>query len=211
MDIAVNQIVAITAATHRSHKLAPTNVNHPKNPLNPINQDGQQIPVYNIASGLSGPHNIQMRTLNDPTLKLEEPYIPEKNLMKVYKPFVIKKLDFSTQRAAKVMNLKCEHSQSLLDLETRRLEKLRLSNGHMNGLSIVSSEEAVKTQGSSQEWSDPPIDCGDLAVDVSRSIALGIHLEKGGDPQIAWHAYIAMIRDEMERRGPRAEWTSFVD
>lgn len=204
VDVAVNQIIAITAATHRTHKLPTDNISHPRNASNPVNQHGHNVPVYNIASGLSGPHNIQIKTLNESSLKIEEPYVPEKSLMKVYRPFMIKKLDFCTQRASKVMQITNEQyqEQSLVNMVT---EKMGLKGQIASSLS-----SSVTAKNLNQEWSDPPIDCGHLDVDVARSIGLQQQI-KEGTPQLAWHKYITLVRDEMERRGPRAEWTSFVD
>ncbi|UZJ55729.1 hypothetical protein CBS101457_005049 [Exobasidium rhododendri] len=202
VDIAVNQIIAITAATHQTHKLSKDDVAHPRNPCNPVNQDGNNIPIYNIASGLSGPHNISIQTLNDPTLCLEEPYIPVKNLLKVYKPFLCKKLDFSTRRATKVMQV---HSAFT------NISDVNVTSDQLSNISLSSKGPSTTTRNLPQEWSDPVIDCSALQVDVSSAIDLKSTLKSAKDPQLAWHPYILRIRDDMEERGPRAEWTSFVD
>jgi hypothetical protein len=209
VDLAVNQIVALTAATHKTHSLSKEDKSHPRNASNPVNQDGYNIPVYNVASGLSGPNNIQLKTLNEGFLKIEEPYIPEKNLMKVYRPFMIKKLDFSTSRANKVMQVSHQHGhQSLEDMVMEKLNLLTAKNATITNRGHYDS--SCTARNLSAEWSDPPINCSHLDVDVARAIGLQQQVDNG-TPQAAWHKYITIIKDEMEMRGPRAEWTSFVD
>lgn len=85
VDIAVNQILALTAAAHAARApAAPT------------------VPVYHIAAPQAP---IPMRLLNDPRTKLARPYIPAANLLAAYRPMVTKLVAFDTARARHILGL----------------------------------------------------------------------------------------------------------
>ncbi|PWN46660.1 hypothetical protein IE53DRAFT_391171 [Violaceomyces palustris] len=276
IDVAVNQIVALTAAVHSTHSLPLDDEHHPRNPLNPLNQHMTNIPVYNVCSGLRGEENISIDTLNSEEVKIEEPYIPEKNLMKVYKPFLTKILDFDNQRAKGVLGMKGLSPNGTDDasaVSSKLEDQLRLglnleggqgepaalgtdpesdgedsSEASATRSSRSSSSSSSDSDSTSSEpestattvttstanlgskadgyqatswnlgagWRDPSIDVEHLEVDVgpcvvSRWGELDCSKQGSNTELKGWKGYLRMISDEMEEKGPREDWVSYVD
>lgn len=105
VDIAVNQILAITASAHALQKLPTTHRLHPKNPAAPTAKHLAEVPCYHVACGRGDESRIPMNLLNDEAVKIEEPYIPTANILKVYDPFITKIVEFDVARTRNVLGL----------------------------------------------------------------------------------------------------------
>jgi hypothetical protein len=92
VDIAVNQILALTAATHNSSK----RIELPH---------GSNVPIYHIAAGLAPNAAIKMLTFNDPANKIAEPYVPAKSLLRAYGPMITRLVKFDTARTRQTIGL----------------------------------------------------------------------------------------------------------
>lgn len=138
VDIAVNQIIALTAACHATSNARRIN----GQPF------GTNVPIYNLAAGLSPTAPIPMDLLNDPSTKLADPYIPEKNMLRAYLPMISKCVKFDTTRARQVLGLPAYSP--------------KLGGGRI-GLD--------KTYGETEMVTEPTIDCTGYLVDVEEAIA----------------------------------------
>ncbi|KIS66431.1 uncharacterized protein UMAG_05422 [Mycosarcoma maydis] len=105
VDIAVNQILAITASAHALQKLPTTHRLHPKNPAAITSKHLAEVPCYHVACGRGDQARIPMTLLNAENVKIEEPYIPTANLLKVYDPFITKIVEFDVARTRTVLGL----------------------------------------------------------------------------------------------------------
>ncbi|SPO29121.1 uncharacterized protein UTRI_06070 [Ustilago trichophora] len=105
VDIAVNQILAITASAHALQKLPTAHRLHPKNPAAPTSKHLAEVPCYHVACGRGDESRIPMTLLNDESVKIEEPYIPTSNLLKVYDPFITKIVEFDVARTRTILGL----------------------------------------------------------------------------------------------------------
>jgi len=123
VDIAVNQILAITASAHALQKLPVTHRLHPKNPAAPTNKHLAEVPCYHVACGRGDEARIPMTLLNDEAVKIEEPYIPTSNLLKVYDPFITKIVEFDVMRTRNVLGL-----PALVPDQTRSLKKSTIAD-----------------------------------------------------------------------------------
>ncbi|KAL8369912.1 hypothetical protein RB595_000326 [Gaeumannomyces hyphopodioides] len=103
IDIAVNQILALTASAHKNHTLPPAALSHPRNFRNPVNARGTNVPVYHVASGLAPQKQLRFLTLNKSEVKIAQPYVKEKSLMCCYRPFIEKQVHFDVSRARSAM------------------------------------------------------------------------------------------------------------
>ncbi|KLU92853.1 hypothetical protein MAPG_11735 [Magnaporthiopsis poae ATCC 64411] len=116
VDVAVNQILALTASAHKSHTLSPAAPFHPRNGRNPVNARGTNVPVYHVASGLPPQKQLRFLTLNKPEVKIAQPYVKEKSLMCCYMPFIEKQVHFDVSRARSAMGTTTPPSQADDDL-----------------------------------------------------------------------------------------------
>ncbi|KAM0749939.1 hypothetical protein T439DRAFT_357452 [Meredithblackwellia eburnea MCA 4105] len=91
LDIAVNQILGLTASVHaRKSTVLPR---------------GSNVPIYHIAAGMAPENPIPMHLLNEPDCKIKEPYVPAKNLLRAYSPMITKCVKFDTSRTRVVLGL----------------------------------------------------------------------------------------------------------
>ncbi|KAF8970950.1 male sterility protein-domain-containing protein [Flammula alnicola] len=95
VDIAVNQILGLTAAAHR------TGANNPSYPL----PHGSNVPIYHIAVGHGSAKPIPMMTLNKRDFKIARPYVSAKNIVAIYRPMMTKVVRFDTSRMRRVIGL----------------------------------------------------------------------------------------------------------
>ncbi|GAC93613.1 NRPS-like enzyme [Pseudozyma hubeiensis SY62] len=123
VDIAVNQILAVTASAHALQKLPTTHRLHPKNPAAPTSKHLAEVPCYHVACGRGDEARIPMTLLNDENVKIEEPYIPTTNLLKVYDPFITKIVEFDVARTRTVLGL-----PALVPDQQRKLSKASISD-----------------------------------------------------------------------------------
>lgn len=123
VDIAVNQILTITASAHALQKLPVTHRLHPKNPAAPTSKHLAEVPCYHVACGRGDESRIPMLLLNDEDVKIEEPYIPTANLLKVYDPFICKIVEFDVARTRTVLGL-----PALVPDQNRKVEKSTLAD-----------------------------------------------------------------------------------
>lgn len=138
VDIAVNQILAITASAHALQKLPTTHRLHPKNPAAPTSKHLAEVPCYHVACGRGDESRIPMTLLNDEAVKIEEPYIPTANLLKVYDPFITKVVEFDVLRTRNVLGLPALVPDQNRTLAKASLADLPLKTGSMK-LDIVSA------------------------------------------------------------------------
>ncbi|KAI9332464.1 male sterility protein-domain-containing protein [Zopfochytrium polystomum] len=96
VDLAVNQILAVTASAHALQRLPETHRLHPKTP---------QVPCYHIACGRGEDSEVLVRLLNSSRIKIKKPYIPAVNLLRVFDPFISKNVHFDILRTRIVLGL----------------------------------------------------------------------------------------------------------
>jgi hypothetical protein len=94
IDIAVNQLLGLTAAAHHTGS---------RNPSYPL-AIGNNVPIYHVAAGHSS-KSIPMKMLNDPNFKLARPYISAKTIIAAYRPMLNKIVDFDNSRTRRVLAL----------------------------------------------------------------------------------------------------------
>lgn len=196
IDVAVNQVLALTASAHFSHQLERSDIRHPRHPRNPLNAHGTNVPVYHIAAGLQRSSNIPISLLNSMDVKLSEPYIPEKNIMRVYEPFLSKLVAFDTANTRRVVGLK-----PVIDIMPFEVDFMEDDNQHPERPNVYPFGRAPLSQ-----WCDLGVDCQDFEVDTC-----GIVAKTWGESVDGWRGYIQMVRDEMEMRGKKENWDSYVD
>lgn len=197
IDIAVNQVLALTASAHFSHQLESSDVRHPRHPLNPINAHGTNVPVYHIAAGLERGSNMPITLLNSLDVKIEDPYVPQKNIMRVYEPFLCKLVAFETANTRRVVGLK-----PVTDIMPFEIDFM--SGG--NDLRPESPDEHPFGRAPPPGWSDLTVNCQGFEVDTCGTVA-----RIWGQSVDGWRGYVQMVRDEMEERGRKANWNSYVD
>jgi hypothetical protein len=105
VDIAANQIIALTAAAHRTHQLPKDNIAHPLNPKNPINHPQARVPCYNVASGLPTYYQLHWRTLNKNENKLPKHTISYRKIFHIFGGFMVKAINFDNSRTRKAIGL----------------------------------------------------------------------------------------------------------
>ena len=199
IDVAINQVLALTASAHFTHQLERSDVRHPRNPHNPYNAHGTNIPVYHIAAGLQRGSNIPITLLNTMDVKLSEPYIPQSNIMRVYEPFLSKLVAFETANTRRVVGLK-----PVVDIMPFEIDfKKEGDNLHLHP---ACPNVYPFGRPPSAGWSDLPVNCQGFEVDTC-----GIVAKMWGEEVDGWRGYIQMVRDEMEMRGKKANWNSYVD
>jgi hypothetical protein len=187
----VNQILGLTAATHT----------HVGNPFPPL-PHGANVPIYNIAAGTKPNASIPMPLLNDPLVKIKNPYVPVKNLLAAYKPMMSKIVKFDTRRTWTVLGLSIEEGKKEHGMGAKRKGKYQNGthaningNGHakMNGNHCDTSSAFGRTV----PVTDSPIDPVGYEVDVAGAV------ERYG----GWMRYLQLVRDKMEET--REEEESF--
>ncbi|KAH8883077.1 hypothetical protein GQ53DRAFT_664826 [Thozetella sp. PMI_491] len=105
VDIAVNQILALAAAVHRTHKLPTDAPAHPCSPASPLNRHRTDLLCYTVATGLEPFYQAHMTTINMKETKISNPFIPEGKLLEYYRPFISKTISFDTARTQKVLGI----------------------------------------------------------------------------------------------------------
>jgi hypothetical protein len=220
VDIAVNQLIALTAAFHRTHKLDLDDLAHPLNPKNPVNLHETSVPCYHIGTGLSAFYQANYLTLNMKEIKLRLPLISHEQLMSTFKPFVSKIVNFGNSRTRKALGIpsfRATPSKVILSeypasstsssSDDRHNAKKATTNGNEMALGIINGSRDPAKFGSlgntNRTWSDPPITCGELDVDCPNVIERTWGF-LGGQNCPGWIGYLRCARDEMERRGKRA-------
>ncbi|CDS82027.1 uncharacterized protein SPSC_00209 [Sporisorium scitamineum] len=138
VDIAVNQILAITASAHALQKLPTTHRLHPKNPAAVTSKHLAEVPCYHVACGRGDEARIPMTLLNDQAVKIKEPYIPTANLLKVYDPFITKIVEFDVARTRTVLGLPALEPDQKRTLDKSSIADLPLKQGSLK-LDIVKS------------------------------------------------------------------------
>jgi hypothetical protein len=171
IDIAINQIIALTAATHAS-RVKPTSLRR-----------GTTVPIYHIAAGLAPHATIPMRLFNDPHTKLASPYVSAKNLLAAYRPMITKVVKFDTARARHVLGLPPIVASKMLH------ETNGSGHSYTNGMPKELANGGDPTHKDAFGVMDSPVDTTGFPVDVE-----GAAQECGG-----WMRYLQMIRDKMER------------
>ncbi|SOV01968.1 uncharacterized protein UDID_08261 [Ustilago sp. UG-2017a] len=151
VDIAVNQILAITASAHALQKLSTTHRLHPKNPAGPTSKHLAQVPCYHVACGRGPESRIHMLLLNDQAVKIEEPYIPTANLLKVYDPFITKIVEFDVARTRTILGLPALGPDQGRALDKASLADLPLKQGSMK-LDIVKAVQDKFGHDQLQGW-----------------------------------------------------------
>ena len=201
IDIAINQVLALTASAHFTHQLQRSDIRHPRNPHNPHNAHGTNVPVYHIAAGLQRGSNIPITLLNSADVKLSEPYIPPKNIMRVYEPFYSKLVAFETANTRRVLGLK-----PVVDTMPFEVPDFNKRDGSTSHPSYPKSNVHPFGRAPLAGWCDLPVNCQGFEVDACGTVA-----KMWGDSVDGWKGYIQMVRDEMEKRGRKANWNSYVD
>ena len=201
IDIAINQVLALTASAHFTHQLQRSDIRHPRNPHNPHNAHGTNVPVYHIAAGLQRGSNIPITLLNSADVKLSEPYIPPKNIMRVYEPFYSKLVAFETANTRRVLGLK-----PVVDIMPFEVPDFNKRDGSTSHPSYPKSNVHPFGRAPLAGWCDLPVNCQGFEVDACGTVA-----KMWGDSVDGWKGYIQMVRDEMEKRGRKANWNSYVD
>ncbi|SJX65858.1 uncharacterized protein SRS1_16412 [Sporisorium reilianum f. sp. reilianum] len=151
VDIAVNQILAITASAHALQKLPTTHRLHPKNPAAATSKHLAEVPCYHVACGRGDESRIPMTLLNDQAVKIEEPYIPTANLLKVYDPFITKIVEFDVARTRTVLGLPALQPDQKRTLDKASIADLPLKHGSLK-LDIVKSVQDKFGSDKLQGW-----------------------------------------------------------
>ena len=151
VDMAVNQILAITASAHALQKLPTTHVLHPKNPSCPTNLHLAEVPCYHVACGRGDETRVPMDLLNEEDIKIAEPYIPTKNLLKVYQPFISKVVEFDVMRTRTMLGLSRLQPDEQRCLKGPSLPDLPLKAGSLE-LDIVRAVQTRWGSGKLEGW-----------------------------------------------------------
>ncbi len=151
VDIAVNQILAITASAHALQKLPTSHRLHPKNPAAPTSKHLAEVPCYHVACGRGDEARIPMTLLNDEKVKIEEPYIPTSNLLKVYDPFITKIVEFDVARTRTILGLPALAPDQQRTLSKSDLADLPLKQGSVK-LDIVRAVQDKWGSAELQGW-----------------------------------------------------------
>ncbi|KAJ1027669.1 hypothetical protein NDA16_002008 [Ustilago loliicola] len=160
VDIAVNQILAITASAHALQKLPTTHRLHPKNPAAPTSKHLAEVPCYHVACGRGEESRIPMHLLNDEAVKIEEPYIPTSNLLKVYDPFITKIVEFDVARTRTILGLPALDPDQGRTISKATLADLPLKQGSMK-LDIVKAVQDKFGHGELEGWTGYLQQCRD--------------------------------------------------
>jgi len=197
VDIACNQIIALTAAAHRTYHQLPGDekkyTSHPSYPRTPRQPGPAVLATYHIASGLPASQQLSVSTMNLGRVKLSRPFIGMKRLLETYQPFISKTLRFGTARARAVLGLDAKEPKEM---------------GAEEEASPPFTHRPFGLAADISSDSDPRIACGDLEVDCETSIrsrwgslSRGSGSESGHPP--GWVGYLECARDEMQRRAVR--------
>ena len=92
-----------------------------------------------------------MTLLNDESVKIEEPYIPTTNLLKVYDPFITKIVEFDVARTRSVLGLPTLGPDQKRVLDKASLADLPLKQGSLK-LDIVKSVQDRFGKGELEGW-----------------------------------------------------------
>ena len=158
-------------------------------------------------------HQVRVHGMDRERAKLPRQIIPYEKLAACYRPFVAKRILFDTTRASQVFGLHPFVPREVSGLAMKKGEFL------MGGdLASWASGSVVdgKMRGGNMppDWSDPPIACGLLEVDGRTAVTKRWGELKGEvdvDEAPGWVGYLECARDEMQTRGFKGTWQSYVD
>lgn len=191
VDVAVNQILALVAAVHRTHRLPSSDVSSPRNPACEANRPGTDLGCYAVATGVDPYYQTHMNTLNQRDTKLARPFIPKRKLLDYYRPFISKIVTFDTARARAVLGLTVQSSM---------LRSGRAPGGDDSNKACADGDGA---------WVDPPVSCGSLNIDPIQTISRKWG-EVGGQNSPGWIGYLKCVRDTMEKGGSSRVWADYI-
>ena len=132
-------------------------------------------------------------------VKLNEPYIPQKNILRVYQPFLSKLVAFETANTRRVVGLK-----PVVDIMPFEVDFKQDGNNLYHHPSYPNMYPFGRAPLAG--WCDCPVNCQGFEIDTC-----GIVAKTWGESVDGWKGYIQMVRDEMEMRGEQANWNSYVD
>ncbi|KAI9326141.1 male sterility protein-domain-containing protein [Zopfochytrium polystomum] len=150
VDLAVNQILAVAASAHALHRLPASHRLSPKNPAAPTNAHMAEVPIYHVACGRGD--EVPIAVLNSTSVKIAEPYIPAKNLLKVYDPFICKVVEFDVVRTRAVLGLPTLKADQDRAVEKSSLPDLSLAPGPLP-IDIVGAVKDIWGPSVDEAWS----------------------------------------------------------
>ncbi|KXS19037.1 hypothetical protein M427DRAFT_67590 [Gonapodya prolifera JEL478] len=192
VDIAVNQILALTASAYAMHRLPATHHLHPLSPTCPTNKHLAEVPCYHVANGRNPQCMITLRKLNSAEFKILKPYVPGSSARKVYEPFFDKCVWFDVIKTRAVLGLGMEGQVQVQEVETSTLK----GRASANASASAKGEAAL---------ADLPMRADDTLKLDALKVVRDNWKEEG------WGGYLKLVRDEMEKLGPRADWEDFVN
>ena len=191
----MNQVIALVAAVHQTHRLPASDPASPASPACPANRPGADLVCYNVATGVNPFFQTHMDTLNRRDTKLARPFIPKKKLLDYYKPFISKIIRFDTTLSHHVLDI------SQYTSADNGFAAAKTSNGY--------DVRPANESDDGHAWTDPPINCGRLEINPIQTVIRNWGAI-GGKDSPGWIGYLQCVRDAMEKGGSSRVWADYI-